>query len=135
MTKERLKNYRALCEERDEIVRRITEIRARVEAPKIQRIKADIVSGGCAGEVMEETVLVLSQLQELYLMKECDIAKELLAIEQAIGCLPSREREILRARYIDGKRWETICSEKNYSWQHLHRIHAGSLRLLEDAIE
>lgn len=136
MTKDRLKEYRALCAERKEIARRIREVRATMESPAIQKIKADVVAGGTASRSFEKAVFALDRLYQLYLQKEREIAEELILIEGAIAKLPSLEREILRARYIDGKLWEVICAEKHYSWQQIHRIHAEALRMLfDDGIE
>ena len=53
-----------------------------------------------------------------------------LMIEQAITDLPEREKYLIRARYIEQKRWEQIAIDMNYSWRGVHKIHAGALKIL-----
>lgn len=70
-------------------------------------------------EVKEE---INRQLQQSY---------ELVArIERAIDKLPEREKYLIRARYLDGKSWEQIAVDMNYSWRQVHYIHSNALKLL-----
>lgn len=39
-----------------------------------------------------------------------------------------REKLLLTYRYIRGMKWESICTEMEHSWQHVHRIHARALK-------
>jgi DNA-directed RNA polymerase specialized sigma subunit len=50
-----------------------------------------------------------------------DISKKIKAVEN------DNEREVLELRYIKGMKWEEICLEMSYSWQHIHRIHSKAL--------
>lgn len=64
--------------------------------------------------------------------KEVSKSYDTLAkIESAIYKLPHREQYLIRARYIELKSWEQIAVEMNYSWQHIHRIHANALAMLD----
>lgn len=56
--------------------------------------------------------------------------KSLIDIEKAVKVLPEREKYLIRARYIDCKRWEEICVDMNYSWMQVHRIHSEALKSL-----
>lgn len=38
-----------------------------------------------------------------------------------------REKLLLTYRYLRGMRWTAICEKMDYSWQHLHKIHARAL--------
>lgn len=51
-------------------------------------------------------------------------------IEKAIEVLPSRERYLIRARYVELKTWEQIAVDMNYSWKQVHRIHSAALKLI-----
>lgn len=39
-----------------------------------------------------------------------------------------REKDLLTYRYLRNLSWEKIAVEMDYSWQHLHKIHARALR-------
>ena len=107
MTKDRLRDYRAIVQEKKALEHQIET--------------DDLVAGHQA-------------LVELYQDKLDRMAEELLAIEQAIDRLPVRERAILRRYYIQGMTWEEVCVAEHYSWRQVHRIHARALeRLKEDA--
>jgi DNA-directed RNA polymerase specialized sigma24 family protein len=54
-----------------------------------------------------------------------------LRIERAIDGLPSVQRRLMRARYIEGKSWEVLADEMTYSVMQLHRIHKKALESLK----
>jgi DNA-directed RNA polymerase specialized sigma24 family protein len=54
-----------------------------------------------------------------------------LRIERAIDGLPSIQRQVMRARYIDGKCWDGIADEMAYSAKQLQRIHNKALESLK----
>ena len=75
-------------------------------------------------KIMEVKEEINNQLQKMY---------DLLGkIEKAIETLPPREKYLIRARYIEGKTWERIAVDMNYSWQHVHKIHSRALKLLAE---
>lgn len=41
------------------------------------------------------------------------------------------EKDVLMYRYIRLMKWEDIAVKMNYSWQHIHRIHASALKNFE----
>lgn len=107
MTKDRLRDYRAIAQEKKALEHKIET--------------DDLIAGHQA-------------LLKLYQDKMDRMAEELLAIEQAIDRLPVRERAILRRYYLQGMTWEEVCVAEHYSWRQVHRIHARALeRLREDA--
>ena len=105
MTKERLRDYRAIAQEKKALERKIET--------------DDLVAGHQA-------------LLELYRDKLDRMAEELLAIEQAIDRLPVREQAILRRYYLQGMIWEEVCVAEHYSWRQVHRIHARALDRLRE---
>ncbi len=54
--------------------------------------------------------------------------KEMQNIENIINGLPEREKLLMRLRYIEGLKWETICYKMDYSWKHIHNIHSAILK-------
>ncbi len=79
---------------------------------------------------LAELVVKIVEVQE-EINRQLQKSYELMAkIEKAIEKLPEREKYLIRARYLDGKSWEQIAVDMNYSWRQVHRIHANALKLL-----
>lgn len=51
-----------------------------------------------------------------------DVQRRIEAMENEI------EKDLLTYRYLRNLSWEKIAVEMDYSWQHLHKIHARALR-------
>lgn len=50
-------------------------------------------------------------------------------VELVIGNVhDSLQRRLLRFRYLDGLKWETVAHYLSYSWQHVHRLHSAALK-------
>ena len=64
--------------------------------------------------------------------QEIDQLQELKKkVEAAIEQVPdARAREILRLRYINGKRWEEIAVELNFNYRWVLRLHSEALKKL-----
>lgn len=58
--------------------------------------------------------------------------KEMQSIENIIEGLDEKEKLLMRYRYINGLKWETICYKMDYKWRHIHNIHSSILRKLSD---
>ena len=126
MTKERLRGYRTLLQEKKTLEQQIETIEATLLHPKIQKIK-HTPTGPSGGNALEDLELI-----DLYHAKLAEIAKELQAIETGIDTLPPTERVLLRLRYIHGLSWEEVCVDMSYSWRQVHRIHAKALEALRE---
>ena len=131
MIKERLRNYRNLKEERDQIRCKLEELEATLCCPKIQCLTG-MPSAPSKENSMELMVARHLELQEKYRIKQEELASELLAIEEAIEGLEPPARMLLRYRYIDGLKWEEVCVKMNYSWKQIHRIHSAALKQLRE---
>ena len=59
--------------------------------------------------------------------------KEMQNIENIIDGLPEREKLLMRLRYIEGLKWETICYKMDYKWRQIHNIHSSILIKLNNA--
>ena len=60
--------------------------------------------------------------------KEIELYNKQLEIEKCINSLEPTERIIARSRYIEGKTFEQISVDLNYSWRHTIRIHGKILQ-------
>ena len=100
-------------------------------------IKSPVITGMPSGSPTSNDKLgnILWKIQEKeirYLAKLDIILNEEKDIEQVIDTLKdSRERTIMRYRYISGLEWEEVCVKSHYSWQHTHRLHADALKKLK----
>ena len=70
----------------------------------------------------------LAELGDLTRGKYAALVERRKRIEAAIDTLDDREQYLIRARYVEGRRWERIAVEMNYSWKQVHRIHGAALR-------
>ena len=131
MTKDRLRNYASLKEEREQLRRQLDELEATLYYPKIQRLNG-MPSSPSKENTLELMVARHVELQERYEAKIAEMTKEMLLIEAAIDALEPTARMLLRYRYLDGLKWEEVCVRMNYSWMQTHRIHANALNQLKE---
>jgi DNA-directed RNA polymerase specialized sigma subunit len=129
MTKERLRNYANLKEERNQLRRQLEELEAALYYPKIQRLNG-MPSAPSKENTLELMVARHAELQEKYEAKIAEMNAEMLLIEEAIEALDPTARMLLRYRYLECLKWEEVCVKMNYSWMQTHRIHANALNQL-----
>jgi len=75
-----------------------------------------------------------------YAVKVDEVEQELVAARYSRICAfqevqkrieameDEREKDLLTYRYLRNLNWVNIAIEMDYSWQHLHKIHARALR-------
>lgn len=131
MTKEQLKNYVILKEEREQLRRQLDELEATLYYPKIQRL-SDMPSTPSKENTLELMVARHLELQDKYEAKLAEMTAEMLKIEDTIEKLDPTARMLFRYRYLDGLKWEEVCVRMNYSWMQTHRIHANALNQLKE---
>ena len=129
MTKERLRSYRTLAQEKKQLEHQIEAIEAALYRPKIAKYKPS-QGKASGGNTTEDLAAKHLELLDLYQDKLAGLAKEQLAIEQALDSLPSKERTLLRHKYLEGLTWEEVCVAMHYSWMQVHRIHSRALETL-----
>ena len=129
MTKERLRNYAILEEERNQLRRQLEELEATLYYPKIQRLNG-MPSAPSKEKTLELMVARHAELQEKYEAKIAEMNAEMLLIEEAIEALDPTARILLRYRYLECLKCEEVCVKMNYSWMQTHRIHANALKQL-----
>ena len=132
MTKERLRKYRDLLKELEQIEQKVETLESALCSPKIQRITG-MPSAPSGGNAKEDLAIKHLELLEYYQEKKASLMGEQLAIEMAIEALDYRDRTVLRLYYIEGLTWEQVCVLVNYSWRQVHNIHSAALmKLAED---
>lgn len=131
MTKDRLREYKDLIAERDQLQALLRELDASKDAPARARMDGTPSGSRRRRGAMERGYESREQVRAALEAKKAELCEELLAIERALGSLPSRERRVLRCYYVQGLTWEQVCVETNYSWRQIHRIHSRALQLLQ----
>ena len=129
MRKEHLQEYRHICGE----MRRLEDERevwmARAERSTRAPSRAPTMRGqhDPMPLIADRLGVIRKQVERLY--GRLHDAKT--RVEKAIEDLPSIERQVMRARYIEGKCWDAISAETSYSVVQLHRIHRNSLEIVK----
>lgn len=121
-----LKEYTALKAEAERIEERIEELETRLTSIKI---KLDGMPRGSGSiNVMEAQIISLIDQKSRYM----DILKRLTdkqkEAEDLIEKLPSRERDIIRRRYIYGDSIIRISDEVGYSRSRIYGIIKGAIK-------
>ena len=129
MDEERLKNYRAIVAEREQIKLQLERLEAAMYAPKIQRLTG-MPSAAPVDNPLDERVDRRVELIAFYTEKDKELAAEQLAIEKAIERLTPATRVALRYHYIEGIKWERVCVLMSYSWRSVMRIRRYALEQL-----
>jgi len=129
--KTRLKQFRAQAKEMQLIAETINAMRETIGA-KVSGMDGTGRSQG-DGTATERTVEKLLSLENKYLGKLREYADERDVIERALGVLDPNERALIRLYYFDLHNWEEVAKLMNYSYQHIHRIHAAALEKLKQS--
>ena len=132
MTRERLKEYKHIRQERDKLLQQLDDLETILYGPKRQQHN-DMPRGGKDNNrhIVDRKGDEHTRLQKLYRAKVDELETEMLEIEEAIKVLEPRERTLIRLHYFQGLTWEQVAVKMNYYWRHIHRIHAAALEALE----
>lgn len=145
MTIDRLHNYRALLVEREQIKRLLAEVEERE-----RELWSAATSLGGRGDGMpraknaghpdsklvsyiderDKTAASRAALIARYKAKLEEIDAEQLAIEEAVDALPTREANMIRAKYLEAMRIEDICERYAFSRRQVFRILESAVELL-----
>ena len=133
MVKEKLRGYGDRRRELRQLTRMLTELEARMTAPRAQALTGTPGSASGDPDRMTDLVARAEELRSQYRRCIEELTAAQLEVERLIETLEPREREIFRLRYIDGAKWEDICVIMSYSWRQVHRAHSAALQKLEEA--
>ena len=129
MTKEFLKEHIDKLKEKKQLEDEIDALYIMMKSPVITGMPGGHSSNK---DKVGDVVARLEEKEARYLGKLAVILDEEIIIDNAIETLSiSKERTVMRYRYIEGRKWEEICAKANYSWKQLHRIHSDALKKLK----
>ena len=117
-----------------EIDRKLEEVaRLRSKLTRVTEVYSTEPRGG--GTIYGKTEEILAKIVDLENEIDADIDR-LVAIWDGIKTIieaveDDRERLLLQYRYLDGKTFEKIAVEMNYSWRQIHRLHSRALTNLK----
>lgn len=127
MTKKELQEYSVLKAEILQLKEQICELEQSKLSPGIPKLNG-MPHSSANSNTLDTYVIQHDRLLSLYVKKCRELEDKQIRIECVIESLNGNERVLMRHRYIDGLRWEDICSVMCYSWRQIHRIHAKILR-------
>lgn len=126
--KERFEQYNLLNKE-------IEQLKAGIDREEFQLRKLDIslmLTQPVTGKQVKRTEKKLLEMGEEYVRKMERLCSERLQLEKMINSLEdSRDRIIMRYRYIDLLQWHVICRKVGYERSQVYRIHKNALEKLE----
>lgn len=122
-----LKTARNVRDEYDQDYERI--IRLRSLMAKTTTSYSANPSGGTAGDKLATQYCALEELEEHCRERQ---AAFMTALKQAMDLIEladtTEQRKVLKARYVDGKKWDDIAALVSYSNIHCHRLHDTALK-------
>jgi DNA-directed RNA polymerase specialized sigma subunit len=128
MTKERLKQYRWLKLEMEQLTERLAE---HLESSKAGSVSYDgLPGGGQLSDITADLAIKSVELYDALLRKKAECMRLCAEIEESIDTLEPKLRAIMRDYYINGLSWERIAVNCNYSVKHVWRIHGYALKKL-----
>ena len=128
MTKDDLKEYTSIKRELKQIQFKLKELEERKTSIKSMVISDMTVQTSHNNNSIEDLLIKIEECIEEYNKKEIELYNKQLEIEKCINSLEPTERIIARSRYIEGKTFEQISVDLNYSWRHTIRIHGKILQ-------
>ena len=133
MNKARLRAFRAQAKEMSQLLDSIERMTA-LKGPKITNYEGGGTGGGSNnGSPIERSVEKIIELETRYADMLGTYAKNRGEIEDAIEPLPSNEKAVIRAYYLDGLTWEATAYLLGFSYQHVHRLHSNALHKLHES--
>lgn len=111
-------------------VQRLEEQLKELRASKMSIVVAnDGMPKGSGVSDLSEYAAKVDELEREIKAKRYERIQEFLKVQRAIeGMEDGQEKLLLTYRYLRGMKWEAITDEMNYSWQHIHRLHARALK-------
>ena len=128
MNKDDLKEYTSIKKELEQIQFKLKELEERKTSIKSMIISDMNVQTSHNNNSIEDLLIKIEECIEEYNKKEIKLYNKQLEIENCINSLEPTERIIARSRYIEGKTFEQIAVDLNYSWRHTIRIHGKILQ-------
>lgn len=125
------KDYLTQISKTDRLIKRLQDTVSGLRSSLISQnyaLKQDIVQTSGPTNTLESTMSKVLELEEVIDSQIDDLLtskKEATDLFEKVADLD--QRNILTARYIQGKRWFVIADEVNYSISHVYKIHGQAL--------
>ena len=128
MDKNTLKQYRSLLKEIDHLEQEKQRVLDRLLAPSVP----DGMPHGSGDQDKIGNAIARRDKYQRMIDSKLDELIDLRAeIECAVACLCSKDRDLIRMRYIDGFRWEKIAVELSYDYRWVLRLHGKILQEMQ----
>ena len=126
-----LKRYINLDREIDRKLEEVARLRAKLT--RVTEVYTAEPKGG--GSIRGKTEGIIAKIVDLEKEIDADVDR-LISIRDNIKTIiesveDDRERLLLQYRYLEGRTFEWIAAEMNYSWRQIHRLHSQALTNLK----
>lgn len=124
--KDYLMQYRDAMRRTQAISDHLTELRAVCEQLRTEdghRVALD----AAVAELVDTEVKTAAEIERLTALET--------EIIGAISHMPDPYQTLLYERYINGKTWEQVAVQMNYSYRHTTKLHGAALARLKDVLE
>lgn len=115
--------YLQAKEEYERLERQIEEIETRIQGLRVDYSKVKVQTSPNNDKIIE----ALDELNKLHREAVDKQAEQVSTMQEILkiidGINDALLRDIMQQRYIEGRSWEEIAQEKNYSWRHIQRLH------------
>ena len=84
--------------------------------------------GSCNAQKLENSIAKIIEQEKI--IDECcnELCAQLAEVRALVALLPMGPmRLVMQRRYLNYQKWERIAAELNYTWQHVHTLHAKGL--------
>ena len=133
MTKERLRQYRHIKNERNQLFDELRELEASIASPGGGKFDGVPHTPSGKSDPVGKAATRHIELKKLYEAKLEELTALQLEIEATIEVLPLRERQMIRGCFIDCLSVEKAGERIKLSRAHAYRIYNRALSLLESA--
>ena len=117
MTKDRLRRYRDLIIEKRQLEQQLRGL--------------NLTLGAIGPRAPVQLEASRQRLTAAIQPKIEQLTAELVEIEAALDALDLKERLVIRAYYIEGRKWDDVCRAVGYERSQVFNIHASAIRKLE----
>ena len=121
---------------------RMIDVKLRLKEQELKKLREDIVSISAIDCTKDKisTSKIPDLSDKIVKLEECTkliyrdwdiLIEEREKCRELINRLDDElEKSVLMLRYVNCRKWEQICVDLNFSWQHIMRVHKCGIRSL-----
>lgn len=129
VTKNELRQYRALKDEIVQLYEEIHELDMMMVVPSVQNLSG-MAGAHLTTDKIGEVIARADELRKRYLDKMSILLDMKARIESEVDALDEDEQVLIRLYYFRGMTWEAVAATMMLSWNALHHRHRKILRKL-----